>query len=209
LVPVGVVNRYQRSPFVPVAGSNRYQRPLRPISSPNGHQHFTRARKPPQPQCRVPSPAAPGHTSPSPSPSPRRRPQLSYVVIARSSPTSSTLSPSPAALLRRQGGERPSSPLVPSSGSAPRRCGRRLACLAAARTCSVARRRPLTARACHPFNELATSTSPSMPLHRARARCRPCREHIAVHAASTSPSMHAHVAHLDVVVHNGLPVEVR
>jgi hypothetical protein len=183
-----------------VAGSNRYQRPLRPISSPNGHRHFTRARK--HPAATV---------------------SRAITVVARSSPTPSTLSLSPTALLRRQQGERPffpplplspppaappaaaavSSPALPLPGHAPWLAGALSPRAPATRStkCGAwprAHHRPCRSTGREHVAIHATSTSPSMP----RARHRPCRY-------STSPSMHAHVARLDVAVHNGLPVEVR
>jgi hypothetical protein len=181
-VPVGVVNRYQRSPFVPVAGSNRYQRPPRPISSPHGHRHFTRAQTP---AAAVSSPArsatpyvtrsaAPRRTSPSPRRHRRRAVAAAvppYVLVARSA-TPSTRSTSPAALLRQQRGERPfylPLPLSPPPTAPP----------AAAAGASPASPQPG-----HP-PWLAGALSPRAPATRSmKCACR---------AASTSSSMPLHV----------------
>jgi hypothetical protein len=104
LVPVGVVNRYQRSPFVPVGGSNRYQRSLSQFLLPRGHQIDNFTRKPPQLPCAnvSPSPLSKlcchrrSRATVSPSPQPcrhHRRPQrhaLHSVTIAHRSPTLAT-----------------------------------------------------------------------------------------------------------------------
>jgi hypothetical protein len=129
------------------------------------------------------------------------------------SPTPSTPSPSPAALLRWQRGEHrpfsPPLPLSPPPAAPPAAAGAASPASPPGSLAGALSPRAPATRSTKCGAHTSASTSPSMLLHGALARRRPCREHVAVHAASTSPSMHAHVARLDVVVHNDLPVEVR